>query len=103
MKTMWRSFFCSLNRSIIFLIKKIASVVGLLSMKPNWFVDICVVPRRRCSMTLSHNFSVAYQLNSLIISTTLDIYLVLVDWYHYDSSPLLRYLVRSKNIVEHLG
>ena len=57
-ETKWRSFFCSLNRSITCLIKKIASVVDLLGMKPNWFVDICVVPRRRCSMTLSHNFIV---------------------------------------------
>ena len=38
-----------------------------------------------------------------IISTTLNISLVLVDWYPYASSPLLRHLVRSKDIVEHLG
>jgi len=52
------SFFCSLNRSITCLIKKIASVVDLPCMKPNWFVDFYVVPRRHCSMKSStlHQF-----------------------------------------------
>jgi hypothetical protein len=45
---------------------------------------------------------VAHQLNSLIISATLDVSLVLVDWYQYASSSLLRHLVRSIDIVEQL-
>jgi hypothetical protein len=45
---------------------------------------------------------VAHRLNSLIISATLDVSLVLVDWYQYASSSLLRHLVRSIDIVEQL-
>jgi hypothetical protein len=45
---------------------------------------------------------VAHQLNSPVISATLDASIVLVDWYQYASSPLLRHLVRSIDIVEHL-
>jgi hypothetical protein len=36
-KTICKSFFCSLYLSISCLIKKIASIVDLLGIKPNWF------------------------------------------------------------------
>ncbi|AQK50032.1 NOL1/NOP2/sun family protein [Zea mays] len=51
-------FFCSLYRSMTYLIKKIASMVDLAGMNLNWFMVICVIPLRRCSITLSHSFIV---------------------------------------------
>jgi hypothetical protein len=56
-KTMCKSFY-SLYRSMTCLIKKIASMVDLPSMNPNWFMVICVIPLRRWSITLSHSFIV---------------------------------------------
>ena len=44
----------------------------------------------------------AHQLNSPVISTTLNIPFILVDRYQY-TSPLVRHLVRSKNMVEQFG
>ncbi|RCV14631.1 hypothetical protein SETIT_2G440600v2 [Setaria italica] len=58
MKTMCRSFFFSLYRSITCLIKKIASMVDLPGMKPNWFIETHVILLKRCSITLSHSFIV---------------------------------------------
>jgi hypothetical protein len=64
---MCRSFFCSLYYSITCLIKKMAFIVHLLSMKPNWFIVILIIPRERCWTTISHSFnSVVYQLNSVV-------------------------------------
>ena len=45
----------------------------------------------------------AHQLNSPVISTTLNISFILVDRYQYTSPPLVKHLVRSKNMVEQLG
>ena len=46
--------------------------------------------------------SMAHKLNSPVISTTLNIPFILIDRYKY-TSPLVKHLVRSKNIVEQLG
>ncbi|KAG2648341.1 hypothetical protein PVAP13_1NG037205 [Panicum virgatum] len=58
MKTMCKSFFCSLYLSINCRIKKIASMVDLPGMNPNWFWVTLVTLLRRCSITLSQNFIV---------------------------------------------
>jgi hypothetical protein len=55
-KTMCKSFFYSLYRSMTCLIKKNASMVDLSGMNPNWFMVICIIPLQRCSITLSHSF-----------------------------------------------
>ncbi|KAG2653385.1 hypothetical protein PVAP13_1NG454100 [Panicum virgatum] len=56
-KTMCKSFFCSLYLSINCRIRKIASMVDLPSMNPNWFW-VTLVTLRRCSITLSQSFIV---------------------------------------------
>ncbi|KAG2614789.1 hypothetical protein PVAP13_3NG008300 [Panicum virgatum] len=56
MKTMCKSFFCSLYLSINCRIKKIASMVDLPGMNPNWFWVTLVTLLRRCSITLSQSF-----------------------------------------------
>ncbi|KAG2641174.1 hypothetical protein PVAP13_2KG166064 [Panicum virgatum] len=58
MKTMCKSFFCSLYLSINCRIKKIASMVDLPGMNPNWFWVTLVTLLRRCSITLSQSFIV---------------------------------------------
>ncbi|KAG2661473.1 hypothetical protein PVAP13_1KG506126 [Panicum virgatum] len=58
MKTMCKSFFCSLYLSINCRIKKIASMVDLPGMNPNWFWVTFVTLLRRCSITLSQSFIV---------------------------------------------
>src|SRR6185503_7844974 len=46
MKTMCKSFFCSLYHSINCRIKKIASMVDLPDMNPNWFwVTLVTLPK----------------------------------------------------------
>ncbi|KAG2633944.1 hypothetical protein PVAP13_2NG255803 [Panicum virgatum] len=57
-KTMCKSFFCSLYLSINCRIKKIASMVDLSGMNPNWFWVTLVTLLRRCSITLSQSFIV---------------------------------------------
>jgi hypothetical protein len=57
-KTICRSFFCSLRLCISCLIKKIASIVDVPGIKPNWFLVMLVTPLKRCSMILSHSFIV---------------------------------------------
>ncbi|PVH32561.1 hypothetical protein PAHAL_9G429100 [Panicum hallii] len=57
-KTMCKSFFCSLYLSINCRTKKIASMVDLPGMNPNWFWVTLVNPLRRCSITLSQSFIV---------------------------------------------
>jgi hypothetical protein len=78
------------------------SMVDLPGMKPNWFVEICVIPLKHCLITLSHNFIMTHQLSSVIISTTLNISLILVDQYQY-TSLLGRHLVRPNDMFEQLG
>jgi hypothetical protein len=51
-KTMCKSFFCSLYRFMTYLIKKTAFMVDLPGMNLNWFMVICVIPLKRCSITL---------------------------------------------------
>jgi hypothetical protein len=58
MKTMYKSFFYFLYCSITCLMKKMASMVDLSGMKPNWFKEISVIPLRRYSITLSCSFIV---------------------------------------------
>ncbi|KAG2606990.1 hypothetical protein PVAP13_4NG265944 [Panicum virgatum] len=58
MKTMCKSFFCSLYLSINCRIKKIASMVDLPGMNPNWFWVTLVTLLRRCLITLSQSFIV---------------------------------------------
>ena len=58
MNTICRSFFCSLYLSISCHTKKMASMVDLPGMKPNWFLVTHVILLTRCSMTLSHSFIV---------------------------------------------
>ncbi|KAG2580760.1 hypothetical protein PVAP13_6NG363350 [Panicum virgatum] len=58
MKTMCKSFFCSLYLFINCRIKKIASMVDLPGMNPNWFWVTLVTLLRRCSITLSQSFIV---------------------------------------------
>ncbi|KAG2564754.1 hypothetical protein PVAP13_7NG024812 [Panicum virgatum] len=58
MKTMFKSFFCSLYLSINCRIKKIAFMVDLPGMNPNWFWVTLVTLLRRCSITLSQSFIV---------------------------------------------
>lgn len=70
--------------------RKMASIVDFSGMKLNWFIDIHVIALRRCSITLSH--CMAHQLNSHIISTTLNISRIIVNWYQYTSAPLIRHL-----------
>ena len=53
---MCRSFFLSLYRSITCLIKKIASMVDLPGMKPNWLIETRVIALKRYPLTLSHSF-----------------------------------------------
>jgi hypothetical protein len=54
MKTICRSFFFFyLYRSITCLIKKIAFVVDLPGMKPNWFIETHIILVKPCSITLS--------------------------------------------------
>jgi hypothetical protein len=72
---MYGPFFCSLNHSIICLIKKVASMVDLLGMKPNWFVDVRVISRRQAMLdnSLLQLHGLAHQLNSSVISINLDV------------------------------
>jgi hypothetical protein len=53
-----RSFFCSWCLSISYLIKKIASIVDLSFIKPNWFLETIVSFLKRCSITLFQSFMV---------------------------------------------
>ncbi|PVH62478.1 hypothetical protein PAHAL_3G304600 [Panicum hallii] len=57
-KTMCKSFFSSLYLSINCRTKKIASMVDLPGMNPNWFWVTLVNLLRRCSITLSQSFIV---------------------------------------------
>jgi hypothetical protein len=54
-------FFCPLHLSISCIIKKIASIVDLVGMNPNWFSVTLVTHLKRCSMILSHNFIVCVE------------------------------------------
>jgi hypothetical protein len=55
-KIICMSFFYSLHLSISCLIKKIASIVDLPGMNPNWFSVMVVTSPKRCSMIISHSF-----------------------------------------------
>ncbi|KAG2655211.1 hypothetical protein PVAP13_1NG546101 [Panicum virgatum] len=57
-KTMCKSFFCSLYLSINCRIKIIASMVDLPGMNPNCLWVTLVTLLRRCSITLSQSFIV---------------------------------------------
>ncbi|KAG2637024.1 hypothetical protein PVAP13_2NG490109 [Panicum virgatum] len=52
-KTRCKSFFCSQYLSINCRIRKIASMVNLRGMNPNWFWVTLVTLLMRCSITLS--------------------------------------------------
>ncbi|KAG2636781.1 hypothetical protein PVAP13_2NG472200 [Panicum virgatum] len=59
-KTMCKSFFYSLYLSINCCIRKIASIVDLPGMNPNWFWVTLVTLFRRCSITLSITLSQSF-------------------------------------------
>jgi hypothetical protein len=54
---MCRSFF-SLYFYITYLINKMDSMVDLSSPKPNWFIEIPIVPLKQCSISLYNSFIV---------------------------------------------
>ena len=95
-------FFCpSLCFSIVCFSMKIASVVLLPGMNPNWLSCIFVQCLILLSTTLSHILKVCDRsLVTTVDFALLDVTFSLEDWYQYTLSPSRWHLFRIHNAVE---